>query len=297
MLAIDLNRIHDFIKIVDLGNITRAAEAMNDRKAKLSRNLALLEKELGVQLVYRTTRQFKLTDPGIKFYQQMKMHFSQLEGSLAELMKQDKEIEGKIRLTAPEDLGHQIITPIINEFCILHPRIDFEIIYTNQLLDLIMNQVDVAFRIGQLSDSSLIQQKVGQVELVAAASPSYLEKVGEVLQPEELQHHATIGFLIKEKCVWNLYSKTNKKSLKIKPKVIANNYLTVKDLTVLGRGISFLPRFLIQENLDKGTLVHILRPWRNEGAPVQIVMPGQKNIALRLRSFFDFSSKRLREII
>lgn len=297
MRGIDLNRIEDFLKIVELGNITRAAEALGERKAKLSRNLALLERDLGVQLVYRTTRQFQLTGPGLDFYHQMKVHYAGLEDVITSLVNREEEIEGGIRLTAPEDIGNQIVTPIVHDFCNRYPKTRFELIYTNQMLDLVKLGIDIAFRIGNLKDSALIHRKVGQVDLIAAASPAYLEKAKALASPDDLTKHSTIGFSAADKFVWRLFSQSSKRAVQVKPDFIANNYLTIRDLTLLGRGVSFLPRFLVEGHIRRGELVHVLRHWRNEGSPVQLTMPSQKNIAKRIRKFFDFAAKAVAEAL
>ena len=300
--SIDLNRIHDFLRVVELGNITRAAEALGERKAKLSRNLALLEKELGVQLVYRTTRQFKLTQAGTEFYQQMKETYLNLESAIAQITKKDEAVEGRIRITAPEDLGNHVITSIVNEFCNSYPRVEFDFIYTNQMLDLVKLGIDVAFRIGHLKDSSLLHKKAGSIDFILAASPSYLDKAEKISSPQDLVHHSTVGFLVmgaanSNKYVWPLHSQAAKQTVRVKPRLVANNFLTVRDLILRGRGVAFLPRFLVQKQIDNGDLVHVLRHWRNEGLPVQVAMPAQKKVAERIRRFFDYSVRHLGETL
>lgn len=299
MQNIDLNRIRDFLQIVELGNITRAAEALGERKAKLSRNLGLLEQELGVQLVYRTTRQFRLTGPGLSFYQQMKQHFTNLDMTISGLTHVEERMEGTIRLTAPEDLGHQIVTPVVSEFLKLYPQLHFELVYSNQFLDLVNLGIDVAFRIGKLKDSSLLQKKVGKVDFIMVAAKSYLANHSDLTTPDELHKHQCIVFSPSpsEKFFWKMQSGNAKKQIRIKPYISANNFLTVRNLAHAGTGIAYLPRFLANEFLATGELQHILRSWSGEGTPVQITMPSQKNMSYRVRKFVDFSTKRLAEAL
>lgn len=294
---IDLNRIQDFIVIVDQGNITRAAEALGDRKAKLSRNLALLESELGVLLVHRTTRQFQLTDAGRLLYQQAKQNFAQLEDGLRGLMNQVSEIQGNIKITAPEDFGNQIITPIVSEFKKLHSRVQFEIYYTNQVLDLVKSGVDVAFRMGHLKDSTLIHKKVGNLEFILAASTQFVEKWGQPRSPEDLLKVPSIGFASQESMQWQLHSGQQRKKLTLKPDLRANSYIAVRDFCLLGQGVAYLPRFLCEDFLKQDLLVHILKNWKSEGAPVQVVMHNQKNIPQRIRSFFDFATQQIDKLL
>ena len=294
---IDLNKIIDFVRVVDLGNFTRAAEAMNERKAKLSRNLAILEKELGVQLVYRTTRQFKLTDIGQQFYSEAKKHLENLETSVLKVQNKDEAIQGKIKLTAPDDLGRLVITPMIYEFCLQHPKIDFEIHYTNQVLDIVKFGIDIAFRVGFMKDSTLIHKKAGHIELILVASPKYLEKMKAPLAIEELHNHQIIGLAGGDKLQWNLTSKSGSKKMTLKPHILINSFLAILEFTILGQGIAFIPRFVADEALKTGQLTHLLKTWSSEGGPVHVTLPSQKNIPRNIRVFFDYSTKRLNEIL
>lgn len=295
MSDVDLNRVRDFLKIVELGNITRAAEALGERKAKLSRNLALLEQELGVQLVYRTTRQFKLTDSGAQFYQSMKTHLGAADQVISSIANLKDTVAGRLRLTAPEDLGHLVITPIVNEFSKLYPLVEFDLIYTNQVLDLVKLGIDVAFRIGPMRDSSLLHKKVGTIDFIIVAAPSYLEKSPSLQNPDDILKHETLDFAPQpqEKHQWRVVNKTSHRTLTLQPKMVANNYLILRDLTVLGHGLCLMPKFLAQPEVNSGRLIHVLKSWFQEGAPVQITMPAQKNVASKVRKFFDYSVQRL----
>lgn len=294
---IDLNKIIDFVRVVDLGNFTKAAEALNERKAKLSRNLAILEKELGVQLVYRTTRQFKLTDIGQQFYLESKKNLENLESSVLKVQNKDEAIHGKIKLTAPDDLGRLVITPLIHEFCLQHPKIDFEIHYTNQVLDIVRLGIDVAFRVGKMKDSSLLHKKAGHIDLILVASPKYLEKMKAPLAIEELHNHPIIGLVGSEKFQWELTSKIGTKTMVFKPHIRTNSYVTVMEFAMLGQGIAFIPRFVASEAIKNEELIHLLKTWGSEGGPVQVTLPSQKNIPKNIRAFFDFSVKKLNEIL
>lgn len=297
---IDLNKIIDFVRVVDLGNFTRAAEAMNERKAKLSRNLAILEKELGVQLVYRTTRQFKLTDIGQQFYSESKKHLENLESTVLKVQNKDEAIQGKIKLTAPDDLGRLVITPLIHEFSLQHPKIDFEIHYTNQVLDLVKLGIDIAFRAGRMKDSTLVHKKAGLIELILVASPKYLEKMKAPLAIEELHNHQVIGLvsgISGEKLQWNLTSKSGSKNLTLKPHILVNSFVSVLEFTELGQGIAFIPKFVAEDSLKSGKITQILKTWTSEGGPIQITLPSQKNMPRNIRVFFDYSVKRLNEIL
>lgn len=288
----DLNRAFLFIKIVEAGNISNAARILNEPKAKLSRNLALLEEELGVQLVYRTTRQFRLTDAGVEFYQNSKDHIAGLMEAAAHL-KTEEQISGPLRITAPDDIGIHVISKIVHEFSALHPAVNFELIYSNEMIDLVKQGVDVAFRVGQLKDSSMIQKKIGDVEFIIAASPKYLNKVNPLVSVDDLPSYQTIGFNSGERTTWKLTHRNKKKSIRLKHKFLINNFVGLRDLVIDGHGIGYLPKFLCHAHLASGELIQILKQWGDEGAPLHIIVPQQKKISPKVRQFMDFAAKRI----
>lgn len=291
-LNIDLNRTYLFIKIVEAGNISKAAAILNEPKAKLSRNLALLEEELGVQLVYRTTRQFKLTEAGMSFYQNSKEHMDALIEASLGLQNNEEQVSGLLRITAPNDIGVHVVTKIVNEFTAIYPKVTFELIYTNDLLDLVKMGVDIAFRVGNLKDSSMIQKKVTNLEFFLASSPKYLARTSSITDIEQLKQHPTIGFTSSNSGDWKLSSRNKKITLKLKHKITANNFFTIRDLVKEGHGIAYLPKFLCLPQLASGEIVQILKQWGDEGSPLQITVPHQKKISKKVRTFMDFAAKK-----
>lgn len=292
---VDLNRTYLFIKIIEAGNISKAATLLNEPKAKLSRNLALLEEELGVQLVYRTTRQFKLTEAGMAYYQNSKVHMDALIQASTNLKENEGEVSGLLKITAPDDIGIHVVTKIINDFRTIYPKVTFELIYTNEILDLVKLGVDIAFRVGHLKDSTLIQRKMANVEFVLACSPKYINRNNSLTDIDQLYQHQTIGFLSSNSNGWKLSSKTKKKTLKLQHQITANNFIVIRDLIKDGRGIGFLPKFLCQSQLATGEIVQILKQWGDEGSPLQIAVPHQKKISRKVRTFMDFAAKKCLE--
>jgi len=296
MVPIDMNRLLQFVKVVDAGNISRAARGLGVPKSIVSRNLALLEKEVGQQLVYRTTRQFRLTATGRLLYEGAKSGFSEIQNSLTGIMSSEDEISGSIRITAPDDIGVYVLTGVLSDFKKLYPKVSFEIIYTNDVLDLVAEGIDVAIRPGRLKDSTLRQRKAGYIEMILVAAPALLELFDSLQTPESLTGIPTVGFGTNLRTQqWRLLTGKEKLTVKIKPAITANNFLVVCDLVVRGHGVGFVPRFLADPHLKSGKLIHVLKSWRGEGAPVQIVLPGQKEIPRRIKIFSDFCAKKLQE--
>lgn len=161
MEQLDLNQIRTFVKLVQSGSFTKAAEVLRQPKSRVSRRLAALEKDLGVQLIYRTTRQFQLTETGRTYYERAQGLIDGLESLSLEVNEATTEVSGVIRVTASDDMGLKYLPIILDEFSKLYPRIRFEIVLSQAYVDLVKESVDVALRIGALKDSSLRVRKVG----------------------------------------------------------------------------------------------------------------------------------------
>jgi DNA-binding transcriptional LysR family regulator len=229
----------------------------------------------------------------------MTAHFTALDETLTHVGQKDERVEGRIRLTAPEDLGNQLIAPIVTEFSRQYPDVSFEMIFTNELLNLVKLGVDVAVRVGNLKDSGLLVRKAGRLDFVMVAAPLYLETAGAVASPDDLSRHKTIAFapFIGKKFTWKIKSAEGGRDIPLRPAFVANNFLTIRELARLGRGIAFVPRFLVQDLVDSKDLAIVLRGWGEEGLPVQIVLPGQRNLARRLKVFADFCAKRMAAVL
>ena len=169
MEQLDLNQIQTFVKLAQAGSFTKAAQILRQPKSRVSRRLAALEKELGVQLIYRTTRQFQLTETGRAFYEKAQGLIAGLEALSAEVSDTTTQIAGVIRITASDDMGVKYLPPILDEFSRLHPQIQFDVVLTQSYVDLVKESIDVALRIGHLKDSSLRAKKVGSLKNIFIA--------------------------------------------------------------------------------------------------------------------------------
>lgn len=161
----DLNRVQLFLEIVRAGNLTRAAERLGLRKSKLSRDLLLLEQELGVQLVYRTTRQFRLTHSGQQIVEVASRQLEPLVHFLTEMVHTGSEASGHIRMTCPEDVGQLVVVPIVDEFRRSSPRVQVEVRFTSEVMDLVAERIDLGVRIGALPNASIKRRKVGAIRM------------------------------------------------------------------------------------------------------------------------------------
>jgi len=296
MNSIDFNLLKIFIGIVEAGNLTRAEAKLNIPKPTLSRNLKQLEFEAETTLVYRTTRVFKLTASGEKLYQYSKQFFELLEKNLQDLKGFTNKIEGTFKVTAPDDVGVLLLTPIMNEFLKEYPFVKFEVNYSNEILDLIDLNIDFAFRMGPLKDSSLLSKKIAESQFLLAASPDYLSHMGYPEKLTELSRHQFIGFspIIKQNSIY-LIESGKKRKTKIDLRLQANNYFAVKEAVLSGLGIGLVPNFLCRNELLGGKLIRVLSSVTGEAVALNLVRPPHLELTSGALAFRDFVIKRLRE--
>ncbi len=295
MRDIDLNRLLVFKVVVLTGSFSKAGQQMRMPKSRVSRQIAALERELGVPLIYRTTRSFQLTQAGKDLFQRALPALNDLESVLQNLGDSKAEMQGVLRFTVPEDVGVELMAGLCNEFNLAHPRVHIDLIVDNRSVDLVKEGVDLALRIGKIKDSSLTGKKVGEVRLELYAGTALFQRHPKPQKIEELSALPFLSFFGAE--AQNIKLKGTKTSchLKAKPVFNCNNFFVLKKMALMGNGYSLLPSYIVREEVARGDLVPLFKDWRYEEVPVQLLYPQQKNMPPRLRTFIDFMARRLGE--
>ena len=290
---INLNYCFLFVKLVDAGSFTKAAELLKMPKSRVSRQLAALEEELGVQLIFRTTRHFQLSESGLQFYERSKKAIFEIEGAIEDASQTRHELRGTIRLTAPEDIGVVLLPSIIDTFRKIYPLVSFELILSNKLLNLTYEAIDIAVRIGKLSDSLMRARRVGQVGSYLVASPDLLRRLGDIAKPEDLARGPALSFGdLKNSQQWQLSNGKKHVTLKIIPHVQVNNFFMLRELVLRGQGFAEITRFIIRDDLKHGNLVRLLPQWETNSAPISILTQ-PNNRSTVIKTFANYLSDHL----
>lgn len=295
MEHLDLNQVRTFVRLAQAGSFTKAAEVLRQPKSRISRRLAALERDLGIQLIYRTTRQFQLTEAGRAYFERCRGLVEGLESLSAEMSETTADISGLIKITASDDMGVTILPEVLNEFTKMHPRIRFELFLSQAYVDLVKESVDVALRIGNLKDSSLRVKKITTIRSILVASPGFMERYR---QADNIDNLETVPFLSLNSPnkleLWRV-SDSKKMTLKVNTVLAANNPAMIARMAALGRGIALVPEFLCGEYLRAGSLIHIHKGLRGVEGAVSLVTPEQKEVAPKVKKFMDFAAKRLKD--
>lgn len=297
MEQLDLNQIRSFVKLVQAGSFTKAAEVLRQPKSRVSRRLAALEKELGVQLIYRTTRQLQLTEMGRAYYDRAQGLIEGLESLSTEVSDATSEVAGLLKVTASDDMGVKLLPLILDEFSKQYPQIRFEIFLAQSYVDLVKESVDVALRIGTLKDSSLRARRVGSVKNIFVATPGLLERHRHWEDLSQIESIPFVGMSMLNKIEVFRGSEGKKWSFKPNVKFTSNNPAMLLELALLGKGMAFIPEFLCLDHLRTGKLIHVHKNLRGQEVPVNVVTPEQREIPLKVKKFTEFLAKKMKEVL
>jgi DNA-binding transcriptional LysR family regulator len=291
---VDLNKLRIFREVALAGSFSQAALNLKWPKSRISRVISSLEKDLGTQLIYRTTRQFHLTEAGNELFQRISPLMVELKNSLEFVSSESEEMSQLIKITAPEDLATELLGKICHDFIEKHPRVEIGLDANNAIIDIVKESVDISIRVGRVKDSTMIQKKIGKIERVLVISP----KLFRVYQPKRLEDLPNIPFLAFESSDLKTHKikMTNgkeSKTIKVNPRFGSNNFFVLRSMTLQDTGISLLPVFLVKNLLKEGKLVQVCPSWKAEGLPIQILLPQQKEIPKKIRTLVNYLTEQL----
>lgn len=294
-LKSNLNALQMFQEVVRAGSFSKAALILNQPKSRVSRHVARLEKDLGVQLIYRTTRQFQLTQAGQDLFQRTAPLLNELSQTWDQLSQSSDEMSGPIRMTVPEDIGSEFMGKVCKEFTDLYPKVHIGVWSSNLFIDLVKESIDVAIRIGRVKDSTMIQKKIGSVELIFVASPDFISRYGGPFKIDDLERIPFLAFTPADlkRAMVKVTNGKEKRTLKVTPQFASNNFFTLRQAALANGGVALLSMFLARDYIAKGELVQVCKEWATESNPIQFLIPHQKEPPVRVKKFVEFASVRL----
>ncbi|MDJ0879725.1 MAG: LysR family transcriptional regulator [Halieaceae bacterium] len=287
-----------FVELVKAGSLTRAAERLEVANSAVSRRLKELEERLGTQLLRRTTRTMQLTEAGQQYYRRCTQILDDLEEAEAEAMESFGELSGRLSVAAPLSFGVAHISPAINEFMHRHPRLQLDLDLSDRRVDLIREGVDVAIRVGDLSDSSLRARRIAPVNHVVCASPDYLRHNGRPTTPDDLTGHACLCYSnLKSPDIWSYRGRGEKSwsSVRVAPRLRASNGDALAHAAIAGLGVLCEPSFIVHRALRKGLLEPLLTDYDWYEMGIYAVYPQARYLSAKTRMFIDFLADRFGE--
>lgn len=279
-----------FDTLAETGSFTAAADRLGVAKAKVSVQIARLERQLGIALFTRTTRQVQLTDAGRALHAQCQPLLRGLNDALTQAGSEQGELAGLLRLSCTVNHAHQSVAPAVARFAALHPALRIDLRTGDRISDLVSEGIDLSFRMGWLRDSSQRAIRVGDFRQYVVASPAYLKARGTPKRPEDLADHDWIALsLLPTPHTWKFSGaggKTATVHMKSRIQVDASGALLA--LLEHGAGISVLEERTAQPALDGGTLLRLLPKWTLPEGGIYAVLPPGRHVPARVRAFIDF---------
>ncbi len=284
-----------FVHVVEAGSISGAAERLEVAKSAVSRRLAELESRLGVTLLHRTTRRLSLTDSGRAYLQRAQRILADLDEAERAVGSAHAAVRGRLKVALPLSFGLLHLTPLILEFGTLHPGVEFDLDFNDRQIDLMQEGFDLAIRIANLPDSSLIARRLAPVRHLVCASPDYLARHGTPLTIDDLRTHVCLVYSnLAQPGLWRYRTPDGRAgSVQVRVAQRANSGDHLLRAALAGHGLFMAPTFYLGEALRDGTLVPVLSDHTWPALNAYAVYPPTRHLSSRVRTFIDFVAARL----
>lgn len=292
-----LSCMQTFVAVVESGGFSEAARRVGVSKAMVSKQVGQLENDLGVRLLHRTTRRVNATSAGQAYFEQCRPILTELEELDAAMHSNSSEPKGELRVTAPISFAELHLMRAVSRFSHCYPEVRLNLILSDRFVDLVEERIDVAIRIGELEDSSLVARKLGETSLLACAAPGYLDRHGEPTRPGQLSEHlCVVDSNHPTGSLWTFRKAGKDISVNVTAKVMVNGARAARELTLLGEGISYLPSFAIAEEIAAGRLLRLLPDHESMPLGIYAIYPHRRHLSAKVRLFIDHLSEHCREM-
>jgi len=290
----DIDDLKTFIDVIQKGSFAAVARDRNIDPSSVSRAIANLEKELGLRLFQRSTRRLVPTEAGLVYYRRIDNIVEELEYAKNEITDLGGEVTGILRITVPTSFGLMHFSSFLPEFLNMHPYLSVEVLMTNSIIDLLEERVDVALRLAHLDDSSLIAQKLFDIDYVICATEKYLSLYRKPVLPEDLLNHNCLIFPIQGYSPkWKFKSAQGQiEEIEVKGKCSITNSLAIKQCVKADLGIALLPRWTIERELGDNSLIALFPNYNVTSTDFNIagwlIYPSKKYLPHKVRVFIDY---------
>jgi DNA-binding transcriptional LysR family regulator len=277
-----------FVKVAQFESISRAGRSLGMPVSTVSRRLSVLESKLGVSLLRRTTRRVTLTAQGREYFNQCREPLTLLEEAQRVLTLGHRTPGGMLRISVPVILGQQPFLDFLSRFLKAQPRIRIDVFITNLFLDLVVENIDIAIRFGELEDSSVVATRIGKSIRYVVASTEYLKGRKLPVEPADLRLHDCVMLNARNnETNWDLVNGRKKARIHVSGPISSRDFNSVSTFVYRGHGIGLIPSTYCDEALATGALVRLLPKWTSPQIPVFAVYSNRKFLPLRLTIFLE----------
>jgi DNA-binding transcriptional LysR family regulator len=287
-----------FTKMVSAGSLSETARRLNSSLTAMSRRLSQMEERLGVRLIDRGSRRFSLTEEGELLFVRGMGIIAEIDEVEAEVSAKVRTPKGRLRVSAPSEIGRRRIAPLVSEFTELYPATSIELILTDAKPDVLGDELDLGLQTGLPSDGNLIVRKLLAGSRVVCASPRYLSEHAAPEVPQDLAQHNCIRMIRWGQVFdrWRFVVDGVQQEVAVSGALTVNGADAVHSWVVAGRGIGIMASWDIQTDLADGRLVEVLAPYSHDPINLYAVYASRSHLPQRVRMFIDFISSGLQNI-
>lgn len=297
-----IEQLEMFIETVQLGSFAAVAEKRLLNPTSVSRAIQNLEQELDIKLLRRSTRKLSLTEAGELYYQQTVPILQSLNQAKQQAVDLKQTLQGTLRVTLPIGFAESRLIPLIPQFRRLHPELKLELLITDECLDLLQQKVDVGVRIGKIEEDNWVAKPLLQLHFIACASADFLAK-HPVETPQDLQQLPCLGLIphasAQQWCFTAKDSTAERNTVEVwvNQVLLATHEQAAKQLCIAGQGVALLPSWLVEQELENGTLLEVLPDYQGfyqqaEGK-IWITYPNREYVPAKSRAFIDFLTQEI----
>lgn len=284
-----LGPMQTFVRVVEAGSFTAVAAQLNTTQPTISRQVAALEGHLGARLLTRTTRQLTLTDDGRAFYEHALRALEALGEAENAVGRRRNSPSGLLRIATPVVFGRLHIVPRLPVFVARFPEVSIDLAMSDTFTDLAEQGIDLAIRVGEVTDPGLIAKRIGIVRRITVASPAYLKAHGTPRKPDDLAgHHCIVYTRLVTGNRWVFESDTGPLTVEVKGQYRADNSEAVREGILAGLGIAVIPAFAFSDEIASGRVKVLLKQHEPKQLPMNAVYPSRQFVPLRVRAMIDY---------
>jgi DNA-binding transcriptional LysR family regulator len=293
-LGSTMDRLHAmeiFVRVVEGGSLTAAARATGIGQPAVSKTIAALENQLGVVLLLRTARLMTPTDAGHHFYDRARRILDEADEAWGSARGEGAALSGRLRVCAPVTFARLNMVPHVGQFMDQHPDLKLDLVLDDRNVDLIAENIDVALRMGSLPDSSLTAKKIGSSSRMVVASPAYLERCGIPASPAALAYHGAITYaqpVMDDE--WRFQKGTTESAIRLTSRLTVTAAEGLREAIIAGIGIGIVSHWMMQQDIDAGTVTQLLTDWQLPRIDLWAVFPSGRLTSTRARVFINWFS-------
>lgn len=293
-----LQAMRTFVRVVEAGSFSAVAKEFNATQSAVSKQVAALENVLGAKLLVRTTRSLALTEEGERYFEQVRRVVAEIAEAETSLKHGEQQLKGWLRVAASVGFGRLKLMPLVQTFLAAHPEVKIDVRLNDGFIDLVERGIDIAVRIGELPDSSLIARPIGMSRRELLAHRSYLRHLPKGIKPprspDDLgQHNCIVYTETSMRNAWRLSAgpgasdpEGTVRIVKVEGNLQTDSSEVIRTSVLAGMGIGYAPSWLFEDEIAHGEVIRVLPDW-SVRSPIHVVMPQERRHSVKVRAFSD----------